>query len=63
MQKDEKHSKLVEKNGGVFIPLVVESYVLWTPFAKKTLKYIALRTIENGNQELVRTVVNKTMEL
>ena len=52
MQKDEKHRQLVEENGGVFIPLVVESYGLWTPFAKKTLKSIALRTIVRSGLEV-----------
>ena len=52
MQKDEKHRQLVEENGGVFIPLVVESYGLWTPFAKKTLKSVALRTTVRSGLEV-----------
>ena len=49
MQKDEKHKQLVEENGGFFIPLVVESYWLWTPFA---LKSIALRTTVRSGLEV-----------
>ena len=56
MQNDEKHRQLVEENEGVFIPLVVERYGLWTPFAKKTLKSIALRTtVRSGLKEKMAT--------
>jgi len=39
--KDEKHLAAVEKVGSDFIPLVVESFGVWTPFALKML-YLAL---------------------
>lgn len=56
MAKDEKHRQLVEDNGGIFIPLVVESFGLWTPFAKKILRSIAARTtIRNGLEEKTAT--------
>ena len=42
--KDEKHQTSVEASGGSFIPLVVESLGVWTPFAKKSLKSIATRS-------------------
>ena len=42
--KDEKHLKAVEKVGSDFIPLVVESFGVWTPFALKTLQTIADHT-------------------
>ena len=35
--KDEKHLEAVEKVGSDFIPLVVESFGVWTSFALKTL--------------------------
>ena len=39
--KDEKHSASVEKVGSDFIPLVVEGFGIWTPFALKSLQTIA----------------------
>ena len=39
--KDEKHLAAVEKVGPDFIPLVVETLGVWTPFALKTLQNIA----------------------
>jgi len=39
--KNEKHLAAVEKVGSDFIPLVVESFGVWTPFALKTLCTIA----------------------
>ncbi len=43
-RKDDKHASNVESVDGTFIPLVVESLGLWTPFAAKTLSLIAGRT-------------------
>ena len=37
--KDEKHLAAVEKVGSDFIPLVVKTFGVWTPFALKTLEY------------------------
>jgi len=42
--KDEKHLAAVEKVGSDFIPLVVESFGVWTPFALKMQHLIADRT-------------------
>ena len=39
--KDARHKLSVEKVGGIFVPLVVKTLRLWTPFAKKILKAIA----------------------
>ena len=44
-----KDEKMVERAGAVFVPLVVETMGVWTPFTKKALKSIASRsTIRNG---------------
>ena len=37
MAKDAKHLTILEKAGGDFIPLVVESFGVWTPFALSVL--------------------------
>ena len=42
--KDAKHLAIVEKAGGDFIPLVVESFGIWTLFAWSVLHSIADRT-------------------
>ena len=39
--KDDKHLAAVEKVGSDFVPLVVETFGVWTPFALKTLQNIA----------------------
>lgn len=55
--KDRKHADNVERVGGVFTPLVVESLGLWTPTARKTLSEIAARTtIHNGLTPLPATI-------
>jgi len=41
VSKDEKHLATVEKFESDFIPLVVESFGVWTPFALKMLHLIA----------------------
>lgn len=47
--KDEKYEALVERAGATFVPLVVETFGVWTPFAKRILKSIAARSIiKNG---------------
>ncbi len=54
--KDNKYVKIVEQVGAVFVPLVVETLGVWTPFAKSMLKNIATRTtIKNGLPKLQRT--------
>ena len=42
--KDAEHFAIVEKAGGDFIPLVVESFGVWTPFALSILNSIADHT-------------------
>ena len=42
--KDAKHFAIVEKAGGDFIPLLVESFGVWTHFALSFLNSIADRT-------------------
>ena len=42
--KDAKHLAIEEKEGGDFIPLVVESFGIWTPFALLVLNSIADHT-------------------
>ena len=44
VSKDEKHLAAMEKVGSDFIPLVVETFGVCTPFALKTLFVIADRT-------------------
>ena len=39
--KDEKHLAVVEKVGSDFIPLVVESFEVWTPLALKIIHLFA----------------------
>ena len=39
--KDEKHLAAVEKVGSNFVPLVVETFGVWTPFALKMLHVVA----------------------
>ena len=42
-RKDDKHATNVGMVGGVFVPLVVETLELWTPFALQCLS----RSIQN----------------
>jgi len=44
LAKDEKHLAAVEKVGANFIPLVVETFGVWTPYALRHLHIIADRT-------------------
>ena len=39
--KEEKHLAAVEKVGSDFIPLVVQTFGVWTPFALKMLYVVA----------------------
>ena len=41
--KDLHHAAAVEQAGGVFLPLAVESFGVWTPHSLETLKKIATR--------------------
>ena len=42
--KDAHHDELVQADGGVFVPLVVESLGLWSAASRPVLQDIALRT-------------------
>ena len=45
LAKDEKYLAAVEKAGADFIPLVVETFGVWTPFALRTLYIIANQVV------------------
>ena len=48
MKKDTKYDNHVRNHGGRFVPLVVESLGLWSPFATTMLRSIAERsTLKN----------------
>ena len=44
LAKDQRHRDSVEEAGCDFIPLVVETFGVWSPFALKSLNVIADRT-------------------
>ena len=44
LAKDQRHQDVVEEAGCDFIPLVVETFGVWSPFAFRTLQTIADRT-------------------
>ena len=44
LAKDQRHQDAVEEAGCDFIPLVVETFGVWSPFAFRTLQTIADRT-------------------
>ena len=47
--KDDKYAETVARSKAVFVPLIVETLKVWTPFARSTLRSIASRaTIKNG---------------
>ena len=49
VSKDQKFLAMIGAVGGSFVPLVVETYGVWTPYAVKMLKTIAARTtLHNG---------------
>ena len=56
--KDSKYASTVEKAGGEFVPLAVETLGLWTPFARKILSQIAARTIVHSCLPLKLAVKN-----
>ena len=41
LDKDDKHEKDVTATGGLFFPLIVETFGIWTPNSLRTLKRIA----------------------
>ena len=44
LAKDQRHRDTVEEAGCKFIPLVVETFGVWSPFALKSINIIADRT-------------------
>ena len=49
MEKDARHRDLVEDAGGVFFPLVVDNFGVWTPSSIEVLRSIARSsTVRNG---------------
>ena len=44
LAKDQRHQDAVEEVGCDFVPLVVETFGFWSPFALQTLRTIAERT-------------------
>ena len=49
MEKDARHRDLVEAAGGVFFPLVVDNFGVWTPSSIEVLRSIACSsTVRNG---------------
>ena len=44
LAKDQRHQDAVEEAGCDFVPLVVETFGFWSPFALQTLRTIAERT-------------------
>ena len=49
MEKDARHKNLVEAAGGVFFPLVVDNFGVWTPSSIEVLRSIARSsTVRNG---------------
>ncbi|XP_062518293.1 uncharacterized protein LOC134193482 [Corticium candelabrum] len=58
MEKDDRHKDNVEATGGVFYPLVVESYGTWTSSSLQTLKTIARRTSLRSSITVSRAIVN-----
>ena len=41
MEKDARHRRLVEATGGVFFPLVVDNFEVWTPSSIEVLCSVA----------------------
>ena len=49
MEKDARHRGLVEAAGGVFFPLVVDNFGVWTPSSIEVLRSVArTSTVRNG---------------
>ncbi len=63
MKKDEKYYDHVRNHGGRFVPLVVESLGLWSPFAAKILHTIAERTTLKSGLRSARAFTNLTQQL
>jgi len=57
LAKDLRHQVAVEETGCDFIPLVVETFGVWSPFALRTLRTIAERTTarSGASAKLART--------
>jgi len=46
--KDIKYQDIVNNSGGNFIPLICETFGIWTPFALSILGSIVDRTFRHG---------------
>ena len=61
--KDLHHAAAVEQAGGVFLPLAVESFGVWTPHSFETLKRIAARTTTSSGLTANRALQNLLQQL
>ena len=49
MEKNSRHRRLVEAAGGLFFPLVVDNFGVWTPSSIEVLRSVArTSTVRNG---------------
>ena len=60
IEKENIHANSVEQSGGAFIPLVVETFGLWTPFARQQLRKIASGTAVYPSPRLQITSFNSS---
>ena len=58
MEKDDQHQDNVEVAGGLFYPLVVESYGTWSSSSLQILKTITRRTSLRTGVTVSKAVVN-----
>lgn len=63
MKKDTKYEDLVRGHGGRFVPLIVESMRLWSPFASSMLHAIAERTTLKNGLETATAFANLLQQL
>ena len=47
-EKDDRHAEEVERAGGLFFPLVVETFGVWAPASLVVVKDVARRTTTHG---------------
>ena len=58
IEKDDRHMANVEVAGGLFYPLVVESYCTWSPNSLQILKTIARRSSLRSGVSVSRAVID-----
>ena len=63
IEKENIHANSVEQSGGAFIPLVVETFGLWTPFARQQLRKIASGTTINSGLSVTKATNNLLQQL